>query len=241
MTNSFHKTMLRCVVATLALTPTQLWAQASDADSKLILDEIIVTATKREAALQTIPLSVTALTGDQLSQGGVLDVTRLKLLTPGLNYGQTGVNAHVAIRGARTEGVLGNIQPIISFYSDGIYRAGTLQSTGPMIDVERVEVLRGPQGTLFGRNSYGGAINVLSKRPEQEFDFGVAVTVGDYSRQDYEGFVNFALSDTVSARLVASHREHDGYVINTFNAAEDILTRMIITSGARYCLSLMIG
>ena len=222
MAKSLHKIILRCVVATLALTPFQLWAQSADTESKLILDEIIVTAQRREESLQSVPLSVTAVTGEMLSKGGVFDVTRLKLLTPGLNYGQTGTSAHLAIRGARTEGILVNVQPIISFYSDGIYRSGTSQMSAPMIDVERIEVLRGPQGTLFGRNSYGGAINVLSKWPEQEFDLGVAVTAGDYSRQDYQGFVNFALSDTVSARLVASHREHDGYVENTFNRSEDI-------------------
>jgi len=219
MINSLRKTVLRCVVATLAFTPFQLWAQE---ESPLMLEEIIVTAQRREETVQSVPLSVTAVTGERLSTGGVFDVSRLKLLVPGLNYGQTGSSSHLAIRGARTEGILLNVQPIISFYSDGIYRSGTSQMAAPMIDVERVEVLRGPQGTLFGRNSFGGAINVLSRRPTQEFDLGLSVTTGDYGRLDYQGFVNFALSDTVSARLVASQREHDGYVENTFDRSEDI-------------------
>ena len=222
MAKSLQKIALSCVFATLLLTPFQLRAQSEDTDSKITLDEIIVTAQRREESLQSVPLSVTALTDEMLSNGGVVDVTRIKLLTPGLNYGQTGANVHLAIRGARTEAILTNIQPIISFYSDSIYRSGTLQMSAPIIDVNRVEVLRGPQGTLFGRNSFGGAINVISKKPEQEFDLGLAVTAGDYSRQDIEGFVNFGLSDTVSARLVASHREHDGYVENTFDPSEDI-------------------
>jgi len=138
------------------------------------------------------------------------------LLVPGMNLGQTGVYAHVAIRGARSEGVQVNTQPIISSYSDGIYRSGTEQFLGPMLDIDRVEVLRGPQGTLFGRNSYAGAIALHTKRPTQEFDASLKFTGGDYSRQDFEGMVNFALSDTVSARIVAAHFEHDGYITNVF-------------------------
>lgn len=186
------------------------------------LEEIIVTAQKREETVQSTPLSVSAISSEMLSRGGVADISRLKLLTPGLNFGQTGANAQLAIRGARTEGILANVQPVISYYSDGIYRSGTLQAGAPMIDLKRVEVLRGPQGTLFGRNSYGGAINVITNRPSQEFDMGVSTTLGDYSRRDYQGFINAALTETISTRLAAAHFEHDGYVKNTFNRSEDI-------------------
>lgn len=192
------------------------------ASSQTSLEEIVVTAQKREESIQDIPLSITAISGEILGDSGVLNVSRLKLLTPGLNFGQTGASAQLAIRGARTEGILQNVQPVISFYNDEIYRSGTLQAFSPMIDMKRVEVLRGPQGTLFGRNSYGGAINFISNRPESEFNAGVDLTVGDYSRRDISGYISIPFSSVVMGRLAAAHRERDGYVENTFNPAESI-------------------
>ena len=192
------------------------------ASSQTSLEEIVVTAQKREESIQDTPLSITAISGEILDDSGVLNVSRLKLLTPGLNFGQTGASAQLAIRGARTEGILQNVQPVISFYNDEIYRSGTLQAFSPMIDMKRVEVLRGPQGTLFGRNSYGGAINFISNRPESEFSAGVDLTVGDYSRRDISGYISIPFSGVVMGRLAAAHREHDGYVENTFNPAESI-------------------
>ncbi len=225
MAKSLHKTTLSCAVATavhLAIFPGAALAQGTDSAEKLVLDEIIVTAQRREQNIQDIPLSVSAISADALRDGGVLDISRLKLLVPGMNFGQTGAYAHVAIRGARTEAIQVNTQPIVSNYIDGIYRSGTEQFLGPMLDLDRVEVLRGPQGTLFGKNSYGGAIALHTNRPEQEFDASLKLTGGDYSRQDFEGMVNFALGDSVSARLVGAHFEHDGYVKNTFPGGFDI-------------------
>lgn len=206
---------LACVAAMAGLLPVI-------AQSETTLEEIVVTAQRREQNIQDIPLSVSAISGEVLNDSGVLDVTRLKVLTPGLNFGQTGANSHLAIRGARTEGILQNVQPVISFYNDEIYRSGTLQAFAPMIDLERVEVLRGPQGTLFGRNAYGGAINFITNRPGGEFVAEVTATLGSYSRQDLEGFINVPFSDAVMGRLSATHREHDGYVKNTFDRSEDI-------------------
>ncbi len=207
----------------LALFPSTASAQTTAPVDAMQLEEVIVTAQRREQNVQDIPLSVSALTADTLRDGGVLDISRLKLLVPGMNLGQTGVYAHVAIRGARSEAVQVNSQPIISSYSDGIYRSGTEQFLGPMVDINRVEVLRGPQGTLFGRNSYAGAIVVHTNKPSAEaFDASVEVTVGDYSRTDFTGMLNIPLSETVSARIVAAHFEHDGYVKNVFPDGVDV-------------------
>ena len=152
----------------------------------------------------------------------MLDISRLKLLVPGMNFGQTGAYAHVAVRGARTEAIQVNTQPIISYYTDGIYRSGTEQFLGTMLDLNRVEVLRGPQGTLFGRNSYAGAIVLHTNRPNQDFDASLNLTAGDYNRADIDGMINFALGGSASARIVAAHFEHDGYVKNTFPGGDDI-------------------
>ena len=219
MAKSLRKTTLSCAVATavhLAIFPAAALAQGTDSADSLRLDEIIVTAQRREQNVQDIPLSVTALSADSLRAAGVVDLSRLKLLVPGMNFGQTGVYSHIAVRGARSEGVQVNSQPVFSYYNDGIYRSGVEQFLGLMVDVDRVEVLRGPQGTLFGRNSYGGAIAVHTKNPEQEFDASIKYTTGDYSQSDIEAMINFPLGDTVSARIVAAHFEHDGYVKNIY-------------------------
>jgi iron complex outermembrane recepter protein len=219
MTKSFHQTTLSCAVATavhLALFPGTALAQGTDSAESLVLEEIIVTAQRREQNIQDTPLSVSAISGDRLGAAGVIDNSSLKLLVPGMNFGQQGSYAYIAMRGARTEGVQVNTQPIISNYMDGIYRAGTENFIGPMLDVNRVEVLRGPQGTTFGRNSYAGVIAVYSNKPSAEgFDASIKYTGGDFSRSDLEGMVNVPLSDTISARIVAAHFEHDGYVKNS--------------------------
>ncbi len=225
MAKSLRKTTLSCAVATavhLAIFPGAALAQGTDSADAMVLEEIIVTAQRREQNIQDIPLSVSALSGDTLRDGGVLDISRLKLLVPGMNFGHTGSYAHVAIRGARTEAIQVNTQPIISNYSDGIYRSGTEQFLGPMLDLNRVEVLRGPQGTLFGKNSYGGAIALYTNRPEQEFDAALNYTAGDYGLNNYDGMVNFALGGSASARIVAAHFEHDAYIENIFSGGDDI-------------------
>jgi len=169
MAKSLQKSTLSCAVATavhLAIFPGAALAQGTDsADDGTRLDEIVVTAQRREQNLQDVPLSVSAISSDRLGAAGVIDNSSLKLLVPGMNFGQQGSYAYIAIRGARTEGVQVNTQPIISNYMDGIYRAGTENFIGPMLDVDRVEVLRGPQGTTFGRNSYAGVIAVYSNKP----------------------------------------------------------------------------
>jgi len=210
------------VAVHLALFPGAAAGQTPPSADELVLEEVIVTAQRREQNVLDVPLSVSAISADSLKDGGVLDISRLKLLVPGMNFGQTGAYAHVAIRGARTEAIQVNTQPIVSNYVDGIYRSGTEQFLGAMVDLDRVEVLRGPQGTLFGKNSYAGAIVLHTNRPSQEFDASLSFTGGDYSRTDYEGMVNFPLSDTVSARLVGAHFEHDGYVKNTVTGGDDI-------------------
>ncbi len=201
----------------LAMSPTTSSAQG------LVLEEIMVTAQRREQNIQDVPLSISAISADNLRDGGVLDISRLKLLVPGMNFGQTGVYAHVAVRGARTEAIQVNTQPIISSYVDGIYRSGTEQFLGTMLDLDRVEVLRGPQGTLFGRNSYAGAIVLHTNKPSAEgFDASLRFTAGDYDQLNFEGMVNIPLGDKISARVVAAHLEHDGYVKNVFPGGPDM-------------------
>lgn len=183
------------------------------------IEEVVVTAQKREQNLQDVPVSVTAVTGATLQNSGVTDLTRLELLTPGLQFGQSGNDARPAIRGARTENVSNQQDPIVAFFVDGVYRSRTAQALAAFVDVDRVEVLRGPQGTLFGRNSFGGAINVISNKPTMDNEYGAAITVGNYDQRRIEGYFNAPLGDTLALRVAASIDQHDFYIENSFNSA----------------------
>ncbi len=178
------------------------------------LEEIVVTAQRREQSLQDVSVSVTAVGGDMLIQNGIADVSRLDVLVPGLVFQQAGNDVGFSMRGAVTAQVEAN-DVSVAFYTDGLYRPRHGQALSGFVDIERVEVLRGPQGTLFGRNSYGGAINVISNKPSfEEYDYGVSLTVGDYSHLRTEGFANVPLGERAAFRLTAVRETRDPYVEN---------------------------
>lgn len=202
--------------AIMAMAISAFPAMAQE-DSEKRLSVITVTAEKRSESVQDVPLSVTAVSGDTLTAAGVTDLSTLDKLAPGLQFGQSGSDARPAIRGARTESVSVQQDPIVSFYVDGVYRSLTSQALASMVDVDRVEVLRGPQGTLYGRNAFGGAVNVISKAPSAEPEYGVNVTLGNYSRKRVEAYGNAALTDNLFVRVTAALEQHDFIVENTFN------------------------
>ncbi len=189
---------------------------ASDQGARA-LEEIIVTAQKRDESLQDVALAVTAVSGDALAAAGIVDLSTLDKLVPGLQFGQSGTDARPAIRGARTENVSVQQDPIISFYVDGVYRSLTSQALAAMVDVARVEVLRGPQGTLYGRNAFGGAVNVISNAPSAEAAYGASLLYGNYNRVRLEGFGNVALTDNLFFRVAYSQDSHDEIIENIFN------------------------
>lgn len=205
---AFHRT--RSFIPALAsglLLPGTVLAQAT-------IEEIVVTATKRAESVQDISVAVTALTGDQLTALGITDAFRLDTMAPGLQMGLSGADPRPAMRGARTQQVEAN-DVAVSFYTDNIYRPRHGQAMAGFVDVERVEVLRGPQGTLFGRNSFGGLIHVISRKPDPDaMDFGGALTVGDYNRVRAEGFFNAPMGDTTALRIAAVREMRDPYVEN---------------------------
>ncbi len=187
--------------------------------------EIVVTAQLRQESIQKVPLSVSVLSAKQIAALGINNMSKIAQLAPGFTFGSIGSNAQVAIRGARTEAVLVNVEPVIGFYADGIYRPSTEQALSPFVDVARVEVLRGPQGTLFGRNTYGGAINVVSARPESKLAAEINGTLGNYKTGEVSGFVNLPINDVFSLRVSGGHFGHDGYVRNTLHKSDSIEDR----------------
>lgn len=200
------------------------FAQQEAADDSGGLEEILVTAQRREENLQTVPLSVTALTADTLSRNDIRDLSRVEVLTPGFSFGKSGSDARPAIRGVRTENVAVSGDPTIGFFVDNVYRSRTSQANEPFVDVARVEIQRGPQGTLYGRNTFGGNIAVAAAAPESEFKAGFDLTVGEFSRVSGSGFVNLPVSDSFQLRFAALREEMDGYV-QGIDSARDIFSR----------------
>ncbi len=180
------------------------------------LPMVTVTATKRVENLQTVPIAITAISGEDLQERGITDLLSLDKAVPGLKIANAGNDPTPILRGA---GVAGTTDIAVPFYVDGIYRPRSGQGLASYLDLEQVEILRGPQGTLFGRNTYGGVISLVSKRPSMKaLDFGAAVTFGNYNARKLEGFFNVPLSNELALRVTASKDKRDPFVENIFNS-----------------------
>lgn len=179
------------------------------------IGDIIVTAQRREENLQKVPISVSAFGAKAIKDKGLTDVSRLEGLVPGFTFGRSGVDARPAIRGVRTESVDVNADTTIGMYIDGIYQSRASQATLGFVDLQRVEVQRGPQGTLYGRNTFGGNIAIESARPElTKFYGGADLTIGENAQKRITGYVNAPLGDVAAVRLVAGYEKSNGYVKN---------------------------
>jgi iron complex outermembrane receptor protein len=194
--------------ASLAALAAPTLAQTAPATN----DDIVVTANKREQGLQDVALSITAISGEDLANRGVLNISNLGTFVPGMTFGQSGADARPAIRGARTEEVDAANDPVIGFFVDGVYKPRTSQALAAFIDLERVEVLRGPQGTLFGRNTFGGSINLISKLPEKDFGASGNIRYASFNDIRLEGMVNAPISDSIAVRVVGMWQQSDGFV-----------------------------
>ncbi|MCU0728658.1 MAG: TonB-dependent receptor [Sphingopyxis sp.] len=202
-----------CGLAMLATTPA--YAQTAPAEDEAGIDDIVVTAQRREENLQDVPLSVSAFGAEQLAETGTTDISRLEGIVPGFSFGRSGSDARPAMRGVRTENVGVNGDTTIGFFVDGIYQSRASQATTGFLDIGRVEVQRGPQGTLYGRNTFGGNIAITTAQPELGDTFGgIEVTVGQENRFRTDVFANFAISDTLALRVATNYEESNGYVEN---------------------------
>jgi len=180
-------------------------------------DEIVVTANKRAENVQDVSASITALDSSSLDIAGITDATRLGLVVPGLQVGYSGTDARLAIRGSRTNNIGMEADQVVGVFEDGVYLPITTAVIGNYLDVERIEVLRGPQGTLYGRNTFGGAINVISKEPNfDQFEGDIEVTMGDYNTANIESVINVPVSDSFAVRIASAQNSHDGYIQNSY-------------------------
>ena len=185
--------------------------------------DIVVTAQRREQNLQRVPISVSAFGAADIRNKGLTDLSRLEGLVPGFTFGRSGVDARPAIRGVRTESVDVNADTTIGFFIDGIYQSRSSQATLGFVDLERVEVQRGPQGTLYGRNTFGGNISIITAQPKlNKFEGGADLTLGDNSQIRATGYVNAPLGDIAAVRLVAGYEKSNGYVKNDNPAGNNL-------------------
>ena len=182
------------------------------------LEEVVVTARKRAERLQDTPVAISALTSSMLESAAVRDLSDASRFVPNLSLTKGGAiagssaAASVFIRGVGQGDFIVSSDPGVGIYIDGVYYARMVGASMELAEVERVEVLRGPQGTLFGRNTIGGAINILSKQPEPEFSGYTSLTAGENENYGVKAGVNFPLSDRVYARVNAMARQRGGYV-----------------------------
>ena len=212
-------------LAALAMAgSTHALAQESKQASEGGIEDIVVTAQRRAENVQDVPLSVTALTSDALAKNDVRDLARVEVLTPGFSFGKSGSDARPAIRGVRTENVAVSGDPTIGFFMDNVYRSRASMANEPFVDIARVEVQRGPQGTLYGRNTFGGNIAVTSNEPSNEFGASINLLYGSYDRKRADGFVNIPLGDKVAFRVAGLREKMDGYIKGT-NSSLDIADR----------------
>lgn len=187
-------------------------AYAQDDETEFRDDEIIVTATKRETALNDTAVAVTAFTNETRERLGIEGIQDIADLTPGVTI-QDAPN-RISIRGVgRLTNALGS-DPGVGIYADGIYTSETAAIGASTLYNERIEVLRGPQGTLYGRNTIGGAVNTISIRPSDEWEGHVRVRTGNYGLLQLGGSLSGPITDDLRVRLVASTEERDGYIKN---------------------------
>lgn len=192
-------------------TPVLAQAAPNVAEESGVPD-IVVTAQRREESLQDVPLSIVALGRETLKNADVTEASRLEQLVPGLRLGRSGADPRPAIRGITTESIQGNADPRVGFYIDEIYQSRTSQTSVPFVDLERVEVQKGPQGTLYGRNSFGGNIAIATARPTDKLEAGVSLTLGTYNRVTVDGFVNVPLSESIAVRFAGYAEKRDGFI-----------------------------
>ncbi len=201
-------------------SPTATEQPASAQPEAALPGDIIVTAQRRAERVQDIPLSVTAVSGEALTNAQVTTAERLEQLVPGIRMGRSGSDLRPAIRGTYTENVGVNGDPRIGIYIDDIYQSRTSQIP-PIVDLARVEVQKGPQGTLYGRNSFGGNIAFNSALPNDRFSGGVDAIVGNYDRYRVDAFVNVPITDGVALRVAGMREKQDGYIKNINPAGND--------------------
>lgn len=214
MSLSSKSNRLKALPLAIAIAATSPFS-AIHANASSLLEEIVVTAQKREQNLQDVPISISAFSGDALKEMGAESISDLGRATAGVEMNNESVTQPAYnIRGIQTDDFTVGSDPAVALYVDGVYAGRGAGAEIPLDDVERIEILKGPQGTLFGRNATGGAIHYITKKPSQETEGSISASLGNYDKQKADFTFNTALSDTVAIRLGGSVNNRDGWIDN---------------------------
>lgn len=218
------KGKMTAVAGLTALTASSIGANSALAqgaeaenESSVGIEEIIVTARKREESLQEVPIAITAFTADALEKRSLTNLMEIGAFVPNVQMNTSpggsggGNNAQIYIRGIGQNDFIATTDPGVGIYVDGVYHPRTLGGVFDLLDLERIEVLRGPQGTLFGKNTIGGAVSLTSVRPTGEGGGYGQVTTGSFNRIDARASADVALSDNLFAKISFSSKDRDGY------------------------------
>jgi len=201
--------LLPVAAAGLAFSST-----VSAQDDEAIFEEIVVTVQRREQNIMDVPVAVSAVTGAQIQEAGIKDMFDLQQNVPNLIVGQsqTSTSTNFSIRGIGSTSNNFGVESSVGLYVDGVYRSRQSSLINDLADIETVEVARGPQGTLFGKNTPSGAISIRTVRPSQDREAFVDVQVGDRNYLNISAAMNFSLSDNVAMRATLFTSESDGYI-----------------------------
>ena len=204
----------------LLMPPAPAWAQTEAA----VLEEILVTARKREESLQETPISVTAFSADALQQANMIDLRDIGKYTPGMSFTSYGMGSSEAgamfLRGIGQSDHMVTTDPGVGLYIDGVYVGRNQGAALDLLDLERVEVLRGPQGTLFGKNTIGGAVSLVSRKPSMENGGEVELTLGDEGRFNVLAAGELALGERTAVRAGVQSKQRDGVGEQIFTGDE---------------------
>ncbi|WP_417319083.1 TonB-dependent receptor [Emcibacter sp.] len=206
------------LVGVLSSVPFISATAYAEEETAFALEEIVVTAQKRAQNVQDVPIAISAVTESMLRERGINDVSKLSNMTPnvtldaGTPFSASGNVLSAYVRGIGQNDFAFNLDPGVGVYVDGVYYARTVGANMDLGDVERIEILKGPQGTLFGRNTIGGAISIVTREPGDEFAATGEMITGSYNRLDVKGSVDMPLSDTIRSTVSFSKKSRDGYV-----------------------------
>ena len=218
--------MRKILLILAAVTMPLVIAQSAVAqESAVVIEEIVVTAQKREESLADVGIAVDVVSGDRLREAGAVSLIDVARYSPGLNiqtpFGEFGYPL-IAIRGVNTDGFIETLPQSTGVYADGVYVSQPPMQAFRLLDLERMEVLKGPQGTIYGRNTIAGAINLISRRPTFEPEGYATAGLGRYSRASFEGAYGGPISDTVAGRFaVKTLQQADSPLTNVHPDVDD--------------------
>ncbi|NOZ65038.1 MAG: TonB-dependent receptor [Alphaproteobacteria bacterium] len=209
-----------------ALLPLMIGANITVAEETgksgfMELEEIVVTARKREEGLQNTPISITAVSSEGLEKRQIISMDQVSNITPNLTintssaFSGSSQTPAVFLRGIGQTDFTLNTDPGVGIYVDGVYISRSVGALLDLVDVERVEILRGPQGTLFGRNTIGGSISITSNKPSDDFSGNAKVTIGSDNWLVLSGNISLPISDSLKAKITIQNQDRDGYVTRT--------------------------